>query len=123
MFVSRCAKSFGEQLEYVFWCSCDPKRAQLVDCLPTVNTESFQTFEQQLPPCQHIMAARIVLEEVDSINDISPSLEFAGMPFNRTGEVGRHLEHFLSLINILICICITLSGSLYNFVPFLKKIM
>jgi len=98
VFVSRCAKSFGEKLYYVFWCSCDPKRAQLVDCLPTVNTESFQTFEQQLPPCQHIMAARIVLEEVDSINDISPSLEFAGTPFNRTGGRSREaLRTFFAL--------------------------
>lgn len=80
VFVSRCTKSFGGQLEYVFWCSCDPKRAQLADCLPSINTESFQTFEQQLPPCHHIMAARIVLEEIDGIHDISPSLEFAGMP-------------------------------------------
>lgn len=79
VFVSRCAKSFSGQIESVFWCSCNPQRAQLADCLPTVSSECFQTFEQQLSPCLHIMAAKIVLKEVDGINDISPTLEFDGM--------------------------------------------
>lgn len=79
VFVSRCAKSFSGQIESLFWCSCNPQRAQLVDCLPTVTSECFQSFEQQLPPCFHINAAKIVLEEVDAINDVSPTLEFTGI--------------------------------------------
>ena len=61
----------------VFWCSCDSQRAQLVDCLPSVNSECFETLEQHFPPCMHIIAAKIVLEQVDCINDISPSIDFA----------------------------------------------
>ena len=74
--VSRCAKSFRGEIESVFWCSCNPQRAQLVDCIPPVSSESFNSFLDNLPSCMHITAAKVLLEEIDGL---SPTLEFAGI--------------------------------------------
>lgn len=79
VFVSRSAKSFNGNVESVLWCSCDPQRGQIADCLPTVNSECFLSFEQSLPACIHTMAAKILLREVDCINDITPTLDFSGI--------------------------------------------
>ena len=79
VFVSRCAKSFRGEIESVFWCSCNPQRAQLVDCIPPVSSESFNSFLDNLPSCMHITAAKVLLEEIDGINGLSPTLEFAGI--------------------------------------------
>lgn len=59
----------------MLWCSCDPQRAHIADSLLTVNSECFLTFKEPFPPCN---AAKILLQEVDCVNDITPALDFSG---------------------------------------------
>ena len=79
VFVSRCAKSFRGEIESVFWCSCNPQRSQIVDCIPPISSESFHCFLESLPHCIHITAAKVLLKEIDGINGLSPTLEFGGI--------------------------------------------
>ena len=78
VFVSRCAKSFAGEAEWLYWCLCDPARAALVDSLYSHIEVPFQEFEKQLSYCLHITAMKAILVEVDAIHEISPALEFAG---------------------------------------------
>lgn len=77
-FVSRCAKSFAGEVEWVYWCSCDSTRGELVDCLGSHVEVSIQELENRLNTCLHINAMKIILSEIDAVHDISPSLQFQG---------------------------------------------
>ena len=50
----------------------------MADCMPAVNTDQFTTFESEMPPCLHITATRKILQEIDSINEITPESQFSG---------------------------------------------
>lgn len=104
-FVSRSANSFRGNIESVLWCSCDPQRSQIADCLPTVNAECFLSFEQSLPACIHIMAAKILLREVDRINDITPTLDFSGIVLHISSKsMTDYCFHSTLVIRSQLCI-------------------
>lgn len=77
--ISRCAKSFAGEAEWLYWCSCDPARAELVDSLCSHIEVPFQDFEKQFPHGLHITAKKAILVEVDAIHEISPAVEFTGL--------------------------------------------
>ena len=79
LFVSRCAKSFAGEFEWVFWCSCDQARASLVNAIGSHVEMEYSAFHGRFQPCIHIDAVKILLSHVDALNDVSPTVEFAGM--------------------------------------------
>ena len=94
MFVSRTSKSFNGIVQYVLWCSCDQQRVQLADALPTINTECWTTFEQLKSPCLHIKASSHILKKVDTINNVSPELDFSGIYYIYT-KCSSFVHHIL----------------------------
>ena len=77
-FVGRCAKNFAGEVQWVYWCSCDSRRGELVDCLGSYVQTIHQELDEQLPPCLHITAIKTILSEIDAIHDVLPCLQFDG---------------------------------------------
>lgn len=62
---------------WIFWCSCDKFRTSLVISL---GHHIIQTSYADLTKdeCFHITAARCIVEKIDTVNEVSPTIDFAG---------------------------------------------
>ena len=78
-FVARVAKYFQSEVFWAYSCSCDRDIANLTNSLSHSLTVSYDSYEQSSHSCLHIQAAKVILEEFDSISGITPVQELSGM--------------------------------------------
>ena len=76
--MSRRAIFFGDDPNWLYWCSCDSDKAALVNSLShkvidIISRDHFKDTE-----CQHVLATKEVITELDAIHSILPTVEFAG---------------------------------------------
>lgn len=74
VFLKRIAYNFHGEWRWVYTCSCNPSRSELIDCL-SVNVDiTFEDFTLQNPGCIHSGAVEILLEEFDISHCIIPDI-------------------------------------------------
>ena len=78
VFVSRCAKYFVEELEWVFWCSCDATRGSLIGAAGSHIEMKYSVFQERFAPCLHITALKLILDDVDALHEVTPNDDFIG---------------------------------------------
>lgn len=85
VFIGRRAIFWGHIVQWAFWCSCDASRASLIISLSHhVETGSLNIKDE----CIHIRASKIIMEEVDTLLDISPNMDY----------IGKETDHFVPCI-------------------------
>ena len=68
MFVTRAGKCFSGDPHWVYWCSCDVRRAELIDNMSSYVDTTFEEAATQLSECLHINITRKIAEEdIDGI--------------------------------------------------------
>ena len=75
-FVHRRAVFFNEEAQWIYWCTCDYKRAALVDSFSHRVRSAYK--DLSLPECLHIEATRFIVSEIDAIHELSPAIDFMG---------------------------------------------
>ena len=79
MFVTRAGKCYSGYHNWVYWCSCDVRRAELIDSISSRVDTTFEEAATQLPECLHITVIRKIAEEdIDGVYGISPQHDFEG---------------------------------------------
>ena len=79
MFVTRAGKCFSGDPHWVYWCSCDVRRAELIDNMSSYVDTTFEEAATQLSECLHINITRKIAEEdIDGIYGISAQHDFEG---------------------------------------------
>ena len=53
--------------------------AYIVNAIGSHVEMEYSAFQGRFQPCIHIDAVKILLSHVDALNDVSPTVEFAGM--------------------------------------------
>lgn len=62
----------------MYWCSCDPSRAELVESLTFQLTPEDKFFVNS-PECIHISVTKCMVSSIDELQDVSPDQEFTGI--------------------------------------------
>lgn len=79
MFVTRAGKCYSGDHHWVYWCSCDVRRAELIDSISSHVDTTFEEAATQLPECLHITVIRKITEEdIDGVYGISAQHDFGG---------------------------------------------
>ncbi|XP_069103778.1 uncharacterized protein [Argopecten irradians] len=73
VFLKRKVNNFEDVGCWVYSCSCEPARAELIACLDNNLDVSFDDFVLRHPWCHHIQVVKTILEEFDAVNGIFPS--------------------------------------------------
>lgn len=67
---------FEDEVNWIYWCSCDIPRASLVTNLShRVGRSYYDLCENE---CLHVTASKYILEELDAVHMIFPTLDFDG---------------------------------------------
>ena len=77
--MSRCAKFFDGEPNWVYWCNCDIAAAEHLDSLNSKIDKSYDEIKCFLPSCEHIAAVRTIVQCVDAVNGITADLDVTGM--------------------------------------------
>jgi hypothetical protein len=76
--VGRTAKLIGGSATWVYWCSCDPSRAELVESIASSVSTLEDGFFVDTGECIHVSATKYIVSTIDELQDIHPDQEFTG---------------------------------------------
>ena len=75
----------------MYWCSCDPSRAELVEsitsCVSTLEDEFFVDTSE----CIHVSATKCIVSSLDELQDIHPDQEFTGICVHKSAMLSCNL--------------------------------
>ena len=102
-FVSRSAKQFVDDVEWVYHCTCDLHTLQLSTSLNSVLQCKYLDYLMKFPRCLHIQAVIHACSQLDAIHCISPAQHFQGMKcldYSVCKQVCLHPDHTYVLESI-----------------------
>lgn len=67
---------FEDEVNWIYWCSCDTSQASLVTSLSHRVGRSYSDFLGN--ECLHVSASKYILEELDAVHMILPTSDFNG---------------------------------------------
>ena len=63
----------------MYWCSCDPSRAELVESIASRISTLEDEFFVDTGECIHVSATKHIVSTIDELQDIHPDQEFTGI--------------------------------------------
>ena len=142
LFVSRCGLHFSDGIQWVYWCSCDSARGNLLNSCSTSVDSTYDAFTSIVgSECIHIEPTRLIIQETDNIHNITSAQELSGTcllkvhaqlifmnyphthsDHSYTLNIEPHKEDTSYSINVgtevswtLLCMHVRLQSQLYNY--------
>ena len=78
MFVTRAGKCYSGNPHWVYWCSCDPRRAELLSSISSHVDTTYEESSKHFSDCIHIAVVRNIAEDLDGMYGISAQHDFEG---------------------------------------------
>ena len=78
-FVSRCGKFFAGESHWVYWCTCNKKKSELIDSFSWSSHMSFAEVSDILLNCMHVKAVQNIVVSLDGIQSISADSDLSGI--------------------------------------------
>ncbi|KAL3868428.1 hypothetical protein ACJMK2_041236 [Sinanodonta woodiana] len=75
LFMCRRGVAFNEDVHWLYKCTCDVPRSELIECCGDRMHVSYSDFMRRVPGCIHISTLSIVLDHFDAVNQIFPTLK------------------------------------------------
>ncbi|KAK3576766.1 hypothetical protein CHS0354_014580 [Potamilus streckersoni] len=74
LFTTRRGIAFNEDMHWIYKCTCDVTRSELIECCGDRMHVPYSDFMRRMPGCIHINTLTNILDHFDALNQIFPTL-------------------------------------------------
>lgn len=76
--MTRCGKLFAGESQWVYWCTCNRKKSELMDSFSCSGNEAYSDVADIMFCCLHIQAIMTVINPLDAVQNISADSDLSG---------------------------------------------